>query len=320
MKKNQFNKICNYVQVALTFTVAIIYNLQNNLQNLKFRPNRKNVTDWLFIFAGILAASIGLKGFLLPNGFFDGGAMGISLVLYHFTKIEPAVFIVAVNIPFVMLGYRQISPLFAVKSAIAICLLAVLIQFIDLPTFTDDKLLISIFGGVLLGAGIGLSIRGGAVIDGTEVLAVQISRKTALSVGDFIGLFNIALFSGVALFINIESAMYSALTYFAASKTVDFLLNGIEEYIGVTIFSNSSDKIQDVLINKLQRGVTVYKTEGGYGKKGTAEVGKALFCVVTRLEVTRILNEISDLDSSAFVIQHSIKDTRGGMIKKRALH
>lgn len=287
---------------------------------LKPHTNRKVITDTLYIFAGIISASIGLKGFLLPNGFFDGGAMGISLVLYHFTKIDPAFFIIAVNVPFVLLGYKQISPLFALKSAVAICFLALAIYFIHVPAFTHDKLLISIFGGVLLGAGIGLSMRGGAVIDGTEVLAVQISRKTVLSVGDFIGLFNIILFACVAAFINIESAMYSVLTYFAASKTVDFLLNGIEEYIGVTIVSSEADKIQDMLIHKLERGVTVYKTEGGYGKKGSVEVGKALFCVVTRLEVTRILNEISDIDPTAFVIQQSIKDTRGGMIKKRALH
>ena len=281
---------------------------------------KKVITDSLYILTGIITASIGLKGFLLPNGFFDGGVMGISLVLYHFTKIDPAFFIVAVNVPFVLLGYKQISPLFAAKSAVAICFLALAIYFIHVPSFTNDKLLISIFGGVLLGAGIGLSMRGGAVIDGTEVLAVQISRKTVLSVGDFIGLFNLILFAFVAAFINIESAMYSALTYFAASKTVDFLLNGIEEYIGVTIVSSQAAKIQDMLINKLERGVTVYKTEGGYGKKDRTEVGKALFCVVTRLEVTRILNEISDIDPAAFVIQQSIKDTRGGMIKKRALH
>lgn len=292
----------------------------NKKPNYKPYTTKQSIIDWTYILLGIASASIGLKGFLLPNGFFDGGAMGISLVLSHFTLIAPAAFIVAVNIPFVMFGFKQISPLFAVKSAIAICFLAFAIHFIHLPVFTEDKLLISIFGGVLLGAGIGLSMRGGAVIDGTEVLAVQVSRRTVLSVGDFIAIFNIILFTCVAFLINIESAMYSALTYFAASKTVDFLLNGIEEYIGLTIVSHHADKIQDMLINKLHRGVTVYKTEGGYGKKGTVDVGKALYCVVTRLEVTRIINEIEDIDTAAFVIQQSIKDTRGGMIKKRPLH
>jgi uncharacterized membrane-anchored protein YitT (DUF2179 family) len=304
--------VCKKSKIALAFLVP--------KKSTSSYSIKQSLIDWTYILLGILSASIGLKGFLLPNGFFDGGAMGISLVLSHFTKITPAVFIVSVNIPFVLLGFKQISPLFAAKSALAICFLALAIHFVTPPVFTEDKLLISIFGGVLLGAGIGLSMRGGAVIDGTEVLAVQVSRKTILSVGDFIALFNLFLFSCVAVLINIESAMYSALTYFAASKTVDFLVNGIEEYIGLTIVSYQAEKIQDVLINKLNRGVTVYKTEGGYGRKETANVGKALYCVVTRLEVTRILNEIEDIDKTAFVIQQSIKDTRGGMIKKRPLH
>lgn len=292
----------------------------NKKSGYRVQTNRKVAMDVVYIFFGICTATLGLKGFLLPNGFFDGGAMGISLVLSHFTKIDPSIFIVAVNIPFVLFGFKQISPQFAIKSAIAICFLAVAIHVIDVPAFTQDKLLISIFGGVLLGAGIGLSMRGGAVIDGTEALAVQVSRRTVLSVGDFIAIFNIILFACVAVLINLEAAMYSALTYFSASKTVDFLIDGIEEYIGVTIVSHQADRIQDMLINKLKRGVTVYKTEGGYGKKGTVDVGKALYCVVTRLEVTRIMNEIDDIDTAAFVIQQSIKDTRGGMIKKRPLH
>lgn len=246
--------------------------------------------------------------------------MGVSLLLNHFFKVNLPVFIVLVNIPFVLFGFRQISHEFAIKSALAIILLALAIHSINIPVFTDDKLLISIFGGVFLGAGIGLAIRGGAVIDGAEVLAVQISRKSSLSVGDFIAVFNLALFIVVAVFINTTTAMYSTLTYVAASKTVDFILNGIEEYIGITIVSPRSDEIREALTQKLQRGVTVYKTEGGFGKRGNNTERKALFCVVTRLEVTRIVNEIDNIDSEAFVIQHTIKDTRGGMIKKRSLH
>jgi uncharacterized membrane-anchored protein YitT (DUF2179 family) len=270
--------------------------------------------------AGVLAACVGLKGFLLPNGFFDGGATGISLLCHYFFDFDLGVFLVLINIPFVMLGYRQISKEFAFKSACAIFLLALAIHFSQIPVLTEDKLLVAIFGGVFLGTGIGLSIRGGAVLDGTEVLAVQVSRKSSLSVGDFIALFNAALFLYVAALVNLESAMYSILTYAAASKTVDFILNGIEEYIGITIVSNHSEQIRDVLINNLQRGVTVYKTEGGYGKKGTTEERRALFCVVTRLEVTSTLDEITLVDPEAFIIQNPIKDTRGGMIKKRPLH
>lgn len=247
--------------------------------------------------------------------------MGIALLLFHFFKFELSIFIVAINIPFVLLGFKQISPHFAIKSAAAICFLAIVIHFINIPTVTNDKFLIAIFGGVFLGAGIGLSMRGGAVIDGTEVLAVQLSRKSSLSVGDVIALFNIVLFMCVAALINLETAMYSTLTYIAASKAVDFLLNGIEEYIGVTVVSLQHEVIRKMLTEKLQRGVTIYKTEGGYGKHGNiADDQKALFCVVTRLEVTRLVNEIYSLDQDAFVIQHSIKDTRGGMIKKRPMY
>jgi uncharacterized membrane-anchored protein YitT (DUF2179 family) len=279
------------------------------------------VRDILFILAGILSAAIGLKGFLLPNGFFDGGAMGISLLLNHFVHTDLSFFIVAINIPFVLLGVRQVSLEFAIKSALAIFVLALLVHFIHMPVFTEDKLLISIFGGVFLGAGIGLSIRGGAVIDGTEVLAIQVSRKSSLSVGDFIAIFNCVLFLCVAFFVKLETAMYSMLTYAAASKSVDFLLSGIEEYIGITIISPHYEKIRRMLVHDLQRGVTVYKTEGGFGKTGhNTEDRKALFCAVTRLEVTRLLTEVDALDPDAFVLQHSIKDTRGGMIKRRPLH
>lgn len=288
---------------------------------IKIKAPAKYTRDLVFVLCGIFSAAIGLKGFLLPNGFFDGGAMGISLLLNHFTKGNLALFILFVNVPFVFLGFRQISLQFAIKSAVAISFLALTVHWIQIPVLTHDKLLISIFGGVFLGVGIGLSMRGGAVIDGTEVLAIQISRRSSLSVGDFIATFNLALFLGVAFFVNIETAMYSMLTYAAASKSVDFLVSGIEEYIGVTIVSPHYEKIRKMLVHELQRGVTVYKTEGGYGKTGgNTEDRKALFCAVTRLEVTGLITEVERIDPEAFVIQQSIKDTRGGMIKKRPLH
>jgi uncharacterized membrane-anchored protein YitT (DUF2179 family) len=278
-------------------------------------------TDLFYLALGILSAAIGLKGFLLPNGFFDGGAMGISLLLSHFIKMELGYFIILVNVPFVLLSIRQISVEFAIKSALAITILALLVHWIHIPVLTNDRLLIAVFGGVFLGSGIGLSMRGGGVLDGTEVLAIQVSRRSSLSVGDFIAVFNVVLFGWVAVFVNLETAMYSMLTYAAASKSVDFIISGIEEYIGVTIISQNAEKIRKTLIHDLQRGVTVYKTEGGYGRHGeAAEERKSLFCVVTRLEVTRLLAEIQRIDPEAFVVQHSIKDTRGGMIKRRALH
>lgn len=277
--------------------------------------------DFILISFGVGAASIGLKGFLLPNDFLDGGAMGLALLTEIITRVDLSLLIVIVNLPFLIIGSRQISIQFAVKSTFAILVLAVLVHYIELPTITDDKLLISVFGGFFLGTGIGLSIRGGAVIDGTEVLAIYVSRRTSLSVGDFIGIFNVLLFTLAIFLINIETAMYSMLTYFAASKTVDFIINGIEEYIGVTIISGEAEAIREIIINTLGRGVTVYKSEGGYGKGGrTDQDRKVLFCVVTRLEVTKLIHEVDKIDTNAFVIQHPIMDTKGGMIKKRPLH
>lgn len=280
-----------------------------------------SVKDLFFISTGIILASIGLKAFLLPNHFLDGGATGVSLLIERITHIELSVLIVVINIPFLLFGAKQISKAFALKSVFAIFSLAILIHFIELPIITSDKLLIAVFGGFFLGAGIGMTIRGGAVIDGTEVLAITVSRTSSLSVGDFIAIFNVVLFLTASLLISIETAMYSMLTYLSASKTVDFIINGIEEYIGVHIISRKADAIKQSIINNLGRGVTVFKSEKGYGSSGEAESeGKVLFCVVTRLEVSKLIFEIEKIDPKAFVVQNSIKDTKGGMIKKRPLH
>lgn len=285
---------------------------------------RRHLKDALFIVAGIAMASIGLKGFLLPNHFLDGGAMGVSILLEILTKQELSYFIVLVNIPFLIIGAKQISIEFAVKSIVAIVALSIAVHFVELPKITSDTLLISVFGGVFLGAGIGLTIRGGAVIDGTEVLAITVSRKSSLTVGDFIALFNIVLFALAISLIGVETAMYSTLTYLSASKTVDFLINGIEEYIGVIVVSPKSEEIKHQIAHHLGRGVTVLKSDAGFGQKSDpsheAKEGKVLFCVITRLEVTKLLLEIEKIDATAFVVQHTIKDTKGGMIKKRPLH
>jgi uncharacterized membrane-anchored protein YitT (DUF2179 family) len=282
---------------------------------------RQNIKDAIFIFLGVAMASIGLKGFILPNNFLDGGAMGVSLLLEILTKIELSYLIIFVNLPFIIIGAKQISIEFAIKSIIAILALAILVHFVTLPDITNDKLLISIFGGFFLGAGIGLTIRGGAVIDGTEVLAITVSRKSSLTVGDFIAVFNILLFCSAIFLVGIETAMYSVLTYLSASKTVDFIINGIEEYIGVIIVSEKPEEIKHQITNNLRRGLTIFKSDKGFGSRGAfGEEGKVLFCVVTRLEVSKLLLEIEKIDPQAFVVQHAIKETKGGMIKKRPLH
>ena len=281
----------------------------------------RQLKDALFIAIGVVMASIGLKGFLLPNGFFDGGAMGMSLLLEMLTPVNLSLLIIMVNIPFILLGAKQVSVPFAIKSTLAIFGLALLVHYIEVPAITADKLLIAVFGGFFLGSGIGFAIRGGAVIDGTEVLAISVSRKSSLTVGDFITVFNICLFIVAAIFVDIETAMYSMLTYFSASKTVDFIINGVEEYLGVMIMSPHNEDIKQMISFDLGRGVTVLKSDGGYGAKAQELPDrKVLFCVITRLEVTRLLSEVNKIDPSAFVIQYPIKDTKGGMIKKRPLH
>ncbi|MBL0913130.1 MAG: YitT family protein [Bacteroidia bacterium] len=279
------------------------------------------IKEVLLIWAGIGSATLGLKGFLLPNGFMDGGVTGISLLVSRLTGLDLSILIILINLPFIYIGSKQISRQFAVKTLCAVIGLSFLVHFVELPEITHDKLLISVFGGFFLGAGIGLAIRGGSVIDGTEVLAVFVSRKSSLTVGDFIAVFNVLLFASAALLIDLETAMYSMLTYLAASKTVDFLINGIEEYMGITIISPRAEEIKTAIIENLGMAVTVYKGEGGYGKSGRVEEDrKIIFAVVTRLEVQKLKVEVEKVDPKAFVIQHTINDTKGGMIKKRPLH
>lgn len=276
--------------------------------------------DSFLIAIGFLAAGFGLKGFLLPNSFIDGGVTGISLLVAEISDFSVAWLIVFINVPFIILGYRQISLAFAIKSIVAILCLAIAITFIPYPVITSDKLLISVFGGFFLGAGIGFAMRGGAVLDGTEVLAIFLSRRTGLTVGDIILVFNIVIFSFAAYLLSIETALYAILTYLAASKTVDFVIEGIEEYTGVTIVSSHSEEIRLMITEQMGRGVTVYTGKRGFGKRGTnLNSMDIIYTVITRLEIGRIQAEIDKIDPNAFVVMSSVKDTKGGMIKKRPL-
>ncbi len=271
--------------------------------------------DSFLILLGVLSAGFGLKGFLLPNMFIDGGVMGISLTVAELTEIPLSILIVVINLPFIVMGFSTIGKQFAFKSIVAILLLAISVHFIPFPLITNDKLLIAIFGGFFLGLGIGLAIRAGSVIDGTEVLAIFLSKKTSLTIGDVILIFNVLIFSVAAYVFSIEISLYAMLTYLAASKTVDFVVSGIEEYVGVTIISDHSDKIRLAIIQKLGRGCTIYS-----GKKGHSMVHTdIIYTLLTRLELTKLHTEIDKIDKDAFVVMHSIKDAKGGMIKKRPL-
>ncbi|WP_124328681.1 YitT family protein [Desulfonema ishimotonii] len=278
------------------------------------------VKDTIFILIGIVLASFGLKGFLLPNSFIDGGAMGISLLISETTGVSLSVLIVAINLPFIVLGYSQIGKQFALKSIIAIIGLALVVHFIPFPLITSDKLLIAVFGGFFLGSGIGMAIRGGTVIDGTEVLAIHLSKKTGLTIGDIILIFNIIIFSFGAYILSIEIALYAILTYLAAAKTINFIIEGVEEYTGITIISEDSEIIRLMITEKLGRGATIYTGKGGYGKRNeTLKQIDVVYTVITRLEITKLRKEIDKIDPKAFIIMNSVKDIKGGMIKRRAL-
>jgi len=278
------------------------------------------IRDSFFILFGIISATFGLKGFLLPNAFIDGGVTGISLIITELTKIPLSVLLVVINLPFMIMAFSTIGKQFALRSIIAIFLLAISVHFIPFPIITEDKLLIAVFGGFFLGMGIGLAIRGGSVIDGTEVLAVFISRKTAMTIGDVILIFNIIIFGVAAYVFSIGIALYAILTYLSASKTIDFVVSGIEEYVGVTIISDKNEDIRLAIIENMGRGCTIYSGKRGFGKRGDVlKETDILYTLLTRLELAKLHTEIDKIDRDAFIVMHSIKDAKGGMIKKRPL-
>lgn len=275
--------------------------------------------DLFFLIIGVFSAAFGLESFLLPNRFIDGGVTGISLLITETSNLPLYALIILVNIPFLILGYRVIGRVFTIKATLAILALALTLALIEFPEITQDKLLVAVFGGFFLGAGIGLSIRGGGVLDGTEVLAIFLSKRIGSKIGDVIIIINILIFLAAAYMLSIEAALYSMLTYLAASKTLDFVVDGIEEYTGVTIISEKSEDIRVMITEKLGRGLTIYDARGGYSNLGKHNKYEVIYTVITRLEISKLNNELAKIDSNAFVVMNSINDTRGGMIKKRTI-
>jgi uncharacterized membrane-anchored protein YitT (DUF2179 family) len=275
--------------------------------------------DIFLISIGIASAAFGLESFLLPNSFIDGGATGIALLISETSSFSLSLLLLLINIPFIIMGYKIVGKRFAVKTAIAISGLAIVIATIHFPIITNDKLLVAVFGGFFLGGGIGMAVRGGSVIDGTEVLAIALSRRFGMSMGDVILVFNILIFSVAAYLLSIEAALYSIITYLAASKTVDFIIEGIEEYIGVTIISTKSEEVRLMIIQEMGRGVTIYDGKRGYGSHGETKRTDIIYTVITRLELNKLNTELKKIDDAAFVVMNSVKDTKGGMIKKRPL-
>jgi uncharacterized membrane-anchored protein YitT (DUF2179 family) len=264
------------------------------------------------IALGIMSAGLGLKGFLFSSNFIDGGVTGISMLLARVTPLPLSVWLPLINLPFIVLGYRHIGRGFALRSVLAIGGLAVVLAVVHFPDVTPDRLLTAVFGGFFIGAGIGLAVRGGAVLDGTEIAALLISKRSILRVGDVILGFNVVLFLAAMALLGVESALYSILTYLAAARTLDFVIHGLEEYTAMTIVSSGSAAIRDEIIGTLGRGVTVYKGYGGL----TSTEHDVLYCVVTRLEIGKVKAIVRAHDRSAFVVSHALADVQGGVVKR----
>src|SRR3954451_2278363 len=253
---------------------------------------RRELVNTLFIAGGVLSAAMGLKGFLFSSHFIDGGVTGISMLLAKVTPLPLAVWLPIVNVPFVALGYRHLGRAFALRSVLAIGALAIVIATVHFPDVTPDSLLTAVFGGVFIGAGIGLAVRGGAVLDGTEIAALLIGKRSPLlKVGDLILVFNVLLFLIAMRLLGTEPALYSILTYVAAARTLDFILHGIEEFTAITIMSSAPQAIRGAILEEMGRGVTIYKARGGL----TGDDREVVYCVVTRLEIGRVLRIVEGL-------------------------
>ena len=278
---------------------------------------RREALNAVLIVLGILSAAMGLKGFLLSSNFIDGGVTGVSMLLAKLTAAPLSVWLPLVNAPFVVVGYRQMGRAFAVRSVLAIGGLAGALATIHFPDVTPDLLLTAVFGGLFIGGGIGLAVRGGAVLDGTEIAALLISKRShLLKVGDVILLFNVVLFLAAMSILGVEPALYSILTYVTAARTLDFVIYGVEEYTAITIVSSQSVAIRERITGELERGVTVYR---GYGGLTGAEQ-QILYCVVTRLEIGKVKAIVHALDEHAFIVSHVLADAEGGVVKRAPLH
>ncbi len=293
------------------------------------RKHKNDRVDWktvrslknlLLISVGTGLAVLAMKGFMIPNKFLDGGITGISILLHELFHINISFLVIILNVLFIYLGYKRIGKTFAVQTSIAVLLLSFGLLFIDINPVTHDKLLIAIFGGILMGTGVGLVIRGGGVIDGAEVIAVFTGRKTGFSNSEIIMLINCIIFTVAAFEFGIETAMYSIITYFTATRAINYVVDGIEEFTAMNIISSQPEEIKNYLVNELAKGITVYKGERGY-LPGSFEVKTEtdiIVTIVTRLEIKQIQEALTKIDPKVFIYVQSIKEAAGGILKHKA--
>jgi uncharacterized membrane-anchored protein YitT (DUF2179 family) len=274
---------------------------------------RREILNAALLVVAVFSAAMGIKGFLLSSHFIDGGITGVSMLVSSIAGVPLYVLLPVINVPFIMLGYRQMGWAFALRSALGIAGLAVVLAFVPFPDVTPDLLLTAVFGGLFLGAGIGIAIRAGAVLDGTEIAALLISRRlSAFRVGDVILGFNAVLFLCAMLYLGVEEALYSVLVYFAASRTLDFVISGVDEYTAITIVSDCSAPIREGILCGLGRGATIFRGRGGMSGADR----DILYCVVTRLEIGKVRAIVEEHDPEAFVVVQSLGDVHGGRVRR----
>lgn len=274
------------------------------------------IKEYVQIFIGIILASIGLKAFLLPNGFLDGGVTGIAILLSETINLDISFILILVSVPFLILGAYTISKRILIKSIVSIVVLSISISIESFPILTEDKLLISIFGGLFLGSGIGLAIRNGSVLDGSEILGIFIYDKFGITIGKTILLFNIILFGITAVVISKEVAMYSILTYIITAKVIDLVIEGFEDFIGFTIISRDAALIEEALTKEIGVGVTVYKGASGYGTSGQQNETRIIHTIVNRIDIRKTYRLLEKIDSKAFVIEFDVNNVRGGVLRR----
>lgn len=272
---------------------------------------------YLLLTLGAIVYAAGLETFFVPNNLIDGGVVGISMMISYLTDTPLSVFVVLLNIPFLYLGYKQIGKTFTVSTLYTIVVLAFAIQYFHTtPNITYDIFLATIFGGIVVGLGVGMIIRYGGSVDGTEIVAIISDRKTELSVGETVMIINLFILSSAGLVFGWERAMYSLIAYFIAYKVMDLVISGLEESKGVMIVSDKSDDLAETLLARLGRGVTILHGEGAY----TNEPKRILYTVVTRLEVAKLKAIVKEKDPSAFLSIYNINDVVGGRVKKKSIH
>lgn len=275
----------------------------------------KLLSEYGQIALGIVLASIGLKAFLLPNGFLDGGVTGIALLLNAIVDINISILLIVFSIPFLILGLYTVSKRIVIKSIISIIGLALFIQFENFDIITNDKLLISIFGGIFLGAGIGIAIRNGSVLDGSEILGIYLNDKFGISIGQIILIFNVILFSITALVLSVEIALYSILTYIVTAKVTDLIIEGFEDFIGVTIVSKKYEKIETAITKELGTGMTLYKGTRGIGSSGKTEDFDIIHIIINRIDIKKMYRILNRIDEKAFIIEFDVNTVKGGVLR-----